>query len=242
MGETHFGFEKVQTEEKAKRVEQVFADIAKNYDLINDLASLGLHRYWKRRAIAGVSSSRPHRVVDLAGGTGDLTRLMMTQSPESLVILSDINQAMLMAGGEKLHRENLHPPLLQCDAESLPFEDASVDLIMIGFGLRNVTHKLRALKEMRRVLRRQGQVLVLEFSRVAAALKPFYEVYSFHVLPLLGKWLAGNEAGYRYLVESIRMHPDQATLAAMMREAGFARVSYTNLTAGIVAIHTGFVE
>ncbi len=237
---THFGFEQVDSADKARRVRGVFDSVASRYDLMNDLMSAGLHRWWKRYtvAIAGVRAGAT--VLDLAGGTGDLARLFAKAvGPAGRVVLSDINHAMLAEGRDKLLDRGLHLPVVQCDAERLPFRDRSFDAVAIGFGLRNVTRKEGALAEMRRVLRPGGVALVLEFSRVWAPLAPAYDWYSFNVLPRLGALVARDDGSYRYLAESIRVHPDQEALKALMEQAGFDRVEYHNLTAGVVAVHVG---
>ena len=239
---TDFGFERVPPEEKARRVRGVFESVAGNYDLMNDLMSAGLHRFWKRFTIA-MSGVRPGgRVLDIAGGTADLTRLFAERvGPTGRVVLTDINAAMLSAGRDRMLNEGRLVPAIQCNAEALPFPARSFDCACIAFGLRNVTHKDVALAEMRRVLRPGGVVLVLEFSRVAEPLRAAYDWYSFNVLPRLGRIVAGDEASYRYLAESIRVHPDQAALKELMEQAGFERVEWFNLTAGVVALHRGYV-
>ena len=236
----HFGYEQVTPEEKTRRVRGVFDSVAGRYDLMNDLMSGGLHRYWKRFAVS-VSHVRPGaQVLDLAGGTGDLARLFAQRVGASgTVVHTDVNGAMLAAGRDKLLDAGLTLPTVQCDAEALPFAARRFDCVSIGFGLRNVTNKERALAEMRRVLKPGGVALVLEFARVARPLAPAYDWYSFNVLPRLGRIVAGDAASYRYLAESIRMHPDQETLKTMMEQAGFDQVEYHNLTAGIVALHVG---
>jgi demethylmenaquinone methyltransferase/2-methoxy-6-polyprenyl-1,4-benzoquinol methylase len=222
---THFGFESVTPEEKARRVRGVFDSVADRYDVMNDLMSGGLHRLWKRYAVDLVSVRPGQRVLDLAGGTGDLARLFAGKVGASgAIVHSDINHAMLAAGRDKLLDRGLALPTVQCNAEALPFASRTFDVVSIAFGLRNVTRKEVALAEMRRVLRPGGAALVLEFSRVAPPLAPFYDWYSFNVLPRLGKAVANDEASYRYLAESIRVHPDQAALATMMERAGFDRV------------------
>jgi len=239
-GKTDFGFESVAEADKARRVRGVFDAVAPKYDLMNDLMSLGLHRAWKAYAVA-VADLRPgNRVLDLAGGTGDLARAFARQvGAGGLVLHTDINEAMLRQGRDRLLDEGLVLPTLICDAEGLPFPDASFDLVSVAFGLRNMTHKERALAEMARVLRHGGRAMVLEFSRVAAPLAKAYDWYSFNVLPRLGQWVAGDGDSYRYLAESIRMHPDQATLKSMMKAAGFGHVDVHNLTGGVVALHVG---
>jgi demethylmenaquinone methyltransferase/2-methoxy-6-polyprenyl-1,4-benzoquinol methylase len=239
-GKADFGFESVAEADKARRVRGVFDAVAPKYDLMNDLMSLGLHRAWKAYAVA-VANLRPgDRVLDLAGGTGDLARAFARQvGAGGLVLHTDINEAMLRQGRDRLLDEGLLLPTLICDAERLPLPDACFDLVSVAFGLRNMTHKERALAEMARVLRHGGRVLVLEFSRVAAPLAKAYDWYSFNVLPRLGQWVAGDGDSYRYLAESIRMHPDQGTLKAMMKGAGFGHVDVHNLTGGVVALHVG---
>jgi demethylmenaquinone methyltransferase/2-methoxy-6-polyprenyl-1,4-benzoquinol methylase len=239
---TQFGYETVTPEEKTRRVRGVFDSVADKYDVMNDLMSVGLHRLWKRFAIDAVAPRPGQRVLDLAGGTGDLARLFAARVGASgAVVHSDINHAMLAAGRDKLIDRGLTLPTVQCNAEALPFAERTFDVVSIAFGLRNVTRKDRALAEMRRVLRPGGAALVLEFSRVAEPLAPLYDWYSFNVLPRLGKLVAHDDASYRYLAESIRVHPDQAALAAMMEQAGFDKVEFHNLTAGVVAVHVGRV-
>ena len=239
---TQFGYETVTPEEKTRRVRGVFDSVADKYDVMNDLMSVGLHRLWKRFAIDAVAPRPGQRVLDLAGGTGDLARLFAAKVGASgTVVHSDINHAMLAAGRDKLIDRGLALPTVQCNAEALPFAERAFDVVSIAFGLRNVTRKDRALAEMRRVLRPGGAALVLEFSRVAEPLAPIYDWYSFNVLPRLGKLVAHDDASYRYLAESIRVHPDQAALAAMMEQAGFDKVEFHNLTAGVVAVHVGRV-
>jgi demethylmenaquinone methyltransferase/2-methoxy-6-polyprenyl-1,4-benzoquinol methylase len=240
---THFGFRNVPLTEKARHVREVFDSVADNYDLMNDLMSLGIHRLWKRFTI-GMADLKPGQsVLDLAGGTGDLTRLMAPRvGHDGLVVLSDINAAMLGNGRSRLLDKGIsgNVDFAQANAEKLPFHDASFDLVTMAFGLRNVTDKQQALNSIYRVLRPGGRLLVLEFSRPAAALKPAYDFYSFSILPKLGRLVANDEASYRYLAESIRMHPDQLTLREMMQQAGFENCDYHNLTGGIVAIHRGY--
>jgi demethylmenaquinone methyltransferase/2-methoxy-6-polyprenyl-1,4-benzoquinol methylase len=238
---THFGYEEVGVDEKARRVRGVFDSVAGKYDLMNDLMSAGFHRLWKRFAVEATRAAPGMRVLDLAGGTGDLARLFAERvGPSGEVVLTDINGAMLAAGRDRLINVGQLVPVVQCDAEKLPFADARFDRVSIAFGLRNVTHKERALAEMRRVLKPGGIAMVLEFSRIWAPLAPAYEWYSFNVLPRLGRVVAHDEASYRYLAESIRMHPDQAALTAMMEQAGFDRVELHNLAAGAVALHLGY--
>ncbi|MCO5106317.1 MAG: bifunctional demethylmenaquinone methyltransferase/2-methoxy-6-polyprenyl-1,4-benzoquinol methylase UbiE [Burkholderiaceae bacterium] len=238
---THFGYETVDEASKAARVAGVFHSVAARYDLMNDLMSAGLHRIWKAFTI-GQAAVRPGmRVLDVAGGTGDLARAFARRvGAQGEVWLTDINGSMLAVGRDRMVDDGCLQPAVQCDAEALPFPDGYFDRVTVAFGLRNMTRKDRALAEMRRVLKSGGRLLVLEFSQVSKALAPLYDLYSFSVLPWLGKRVAGDEASYRYLAESIRMHPDQETLKKMMEEAGFSRVRYFNLTGGVVALHEGF--
>jgi demethylmenaquinone methyltransferase/2-methoxy-6-polyprenyl-1,4-benzoquinol methylase len=239
---THFGYEEVPASEKARRVRGVFDSVAGRYDVMNDVMSAGLHRLWKRFAVDAARPRTGMRVLDLAGGTGDLARLFARRvGTAGTVVHTDINLAMLAEGRDKLIDRGLALPTVQCNAEALPFADRSFDVVSIAFGLRNVTRKDAALGEMRRVLRPGGVAVVLEFSRVAAPLAPAYDWYSFNVLPRLGRLIANDDASYRYLAESIRVHPDQETLKAMMEQAGFDLVEYHNLTAGVVAVHVGRV-
>ena len=240
---THFGFEQVDDNDKARRVRGVFDSVAARYDLMNDLMSAGLHRLWKRFAVEATGVRAGMRVLDLAGGTGDLARLFADRvGSEGEVVLTDINGAMLAGGRDKLLNAGRVLPTVQCDAEKLPFGNAEFDCVSIAFGLRNVTHKEAALSEMRRVLKPGGVAAVLEFSRVWQPLAPAYDWYSFNVIPRLGRLVTGDDASYRYLAESIRMHPDQETLKSMMGDAGFDRVAVHNLAAGVVALHLGYVH
>ena len=239
---THFGFEQVPPDEKTRRVRGVFDSVTQRYDLMNELMSGGMHRLWKRFAIALSGVREGSRVLDLASGTGDLARQFARRvGPMGTVIHTDINGAMLAAGRDRLLDDGIVLPTVQCNAEALPFASRAFDCVSIAFGLRNVTRKERALAEMRRVLRPGGIALVLEFSRVAAPLAPAYDWYSFNVLPRLGKLVADDEASYRYLAESIRVHPDQQALKKLMQDAGFDHVDFHNLAAGVVALHVGRV-
>ena len=238
---THFGFQEVPETEKAARVADVFHSVASRYDLMNDFMSAGLHRLWKRYAVLQAGLRPGQRVLDVAGGTADLTRLFLKEvGPGGQVVLTDINFSMLREGRDRMLNLGRLPPTVQCDAEKLPFPDGGFDCVCVAFGLRNMTHKEQALAEMTRVLKPGGRLLVLEFSRVWAPLAPLYDAYSFKLLPLMGKLVAKDEASYRYLAESIRVHPDQETLKTMMEAAGLARVSYLNLAAGVVALHKGY--
>jgi demethylmenaquinone methyltransferase/2-methoxy-6-polyprenyl-1,4-benzoquinol methylase len=240
MSETHFGYATVAEEAKAGRVRGVFDSVARRYDVMNDLMSLGLHRAWKAYTVA-VARVRPGDVVlDVAGGTGDLARAFAGRvGPRGLVVLSDINESMLQQGRDRLLDDGVIVPALLCDGEKLPFADATFDLVSVAFGLRNMTHKENALAEMARVLKPGGRLLVLEFSKVAPPLAKAYDWYSFSVLPRIGRFVAGDADSYRYLAESIRVHPDQETLKAMMKTAGFGHVDVHNLSAGVVALHVG---
>ncbi len=240
MSDTHFGFKTVNEHEKARHVRGVFDSVASKYDIMNDLMSMGMHRLWKAYTI-GVSGVRPgHRVLDIAGGTGDLSKAFAKRVGDTgCVVHTDINEAMLRQGRERLTNEGLMLPTAICDAETLPFPSNSFDIVTVAFGLRNMTHKDKALAEMCRVLKPGGKLMVLEFSKVIAPLQKPYDWYSFKVLPKLGQLVAGDSASYQYLAESIRMHPGQAELKAMMKTAGFGHVDVHNLTGGVVALHVG---
>ena len=240
MSNTHFGFKSVDESQKARRVRGVFDSVASRYDVMNDLMSMGLHRAWKAYTVA-VANARPgDSVLDIAGGTGDLAAAFHKAVGSSgTVVHTDINEAMLRQGRDRLTDTGVLLPTALCDAETLPFAADSFDLVTVAFGLRNMTHKERALAEMNRVLRPGGRLLVLEFSKVAQPLEKVYDWYSFKVLPKIGQWVAGDADSYRYLAESIRMHPDQEALKAMMKAAGFGHVDVHNLSAGIVALHVG---
>jgi len=241
MSDTHFGYETIAEEEKARKVRGVFESVARKYDLMNDVMSLGAHRAWKAFTIAQSGVRPGMKVLDVAGGTGDLARAFAQRTGEcGQVWLTDINGAMLGVGRDRLADGGLALPVAQCDAEKLPFRDDYFDIVSVAFGLRNMTRKDKALAEMRRVIRPGGRLLVLEFSKVWAPLKGPYDAYSFNLLPQMGKLVANDEASYRYLAESIRMHPDQETLKGMMETAGFDKVDYFNMMAGVVALHRGF--
>jgi len=242
MLQTRFGYEEVLPEEKTRRVRGVFESVASKYDVMNDLMSAGLHRLWKRFTV-DMSCVRPGAcVLDVAGGTADVARLFCDRvGPRGRVVLTDVNAAMLKLGRDRMIDAGRLLPVVQCNAEALPFPPSTFDCVSIAFGLRNVTHKEKALAEMRRVLRPGGVALILEFSQVWAPLRPAYDWYSFNILPRLGKLVANDEASYRYLAESIRVHPDQPALGKMMQDAGFERVEWFNLTGGVVALHRGYV-
>ena len=238
MTQTHFGFQNVDEREKAKRVRGVFDSVAPRYDLMNDLMSLGLHRAWKAYTVLAADLRPGQAVLDNAGGTGDRARAFARKvGPGGMVVHTDINAAMLRVGRDRLLDAGLVLPTVVCDAEKLPFEPESFDRVSVGFGLRNMTHKDKALAEMHRVLKPGGKLLVLEFSKVARPLEKAYDWYSFNILPRIGRLVAGDEASYRYLAESIRMHPGQDELKAMMKKTGFGHVDYHNLTAGVAALH-----
>jgi demethylmenaquinone methyltransferase/2-methoxy-6-polyprenyl-1,4-benzoquinol methylase len=240
VSQTDFGFEKVDENEKARRVRGVFDSVASRYDVMNDLMSLGLHRAWKAYTVMVANVGPGAQVLDIAGGTGDLALAFAKKvGPTGRVVHTDINEAMLRTGRDRLIDAGVVLPTLVCDAEKLPFADDSFDAVTVAFGLRNMTHKEAALAEMNRVLKPRGKLLVLEFSKVAPPLAAPYDWYSFKVLPLLGRWVAKDESSYRYLAESIRMHPGQEELKTMMRQCGFGHVDYHNLTGGVVALHVG---
>jgi len=240
MSDTHFGFQTVDETQKATRVRGVFDSVASKYDVMNDLMSMGLHRAWKAYAVAVANLREGQSVLDIAGGTGDLARAFAKKvGSQGTVVHTDINEAMLRQGRNRLLDEGLVLPTLICDGERLPFATGSFDLVSVAFGLRNMTHKDKALAEMNRVLKPGGRLLVLEFSKVAAPLTKAYDWYSFKVLPRIGRWVAGDADSYRYLAESIRMHPGQEELKTLMKQRGFGHVDYHNLTGGIVALHVG---
>jgi demethylmenaquinone methyltransferase/2-methoxy-6-polyprenyl-1,4-benzoquinol methylase len=238
---THFGYQTVDESVKAGKVVEVFHSVASNYDLMNDLMSMGLHRGWKQFLRLKAQVRPGMRILDIAGGTGDVSSLLARDAGASgEVWLTDINGSMLTIGRDRLLDEGRLTGCAQCDAEKLPFPDAHFDLVTVAFGLRNMTHKDLALAEMRRVLKPGGRLFVLEFSKVAKPLAPFYDFYSFKILPFMGAKVAGDADSYQYLAESIRMHPDQETLKGMMLAAGFQAADFHNMTAGVVALHIGY--
>ena len=240
MSTTHFGFETVDEKDKARHVRGVFDSVAPRYDLMNDLMSAGLHRAWKAYTVMVANLREGDQVLDIAGGTGDLSLAFSRKvGSTGSVVHTDINEAMLRVGRDRLINLGVVLPTLVCDAEALPFPDNHFDLVSVAFGLRNMTHKDEALKEMCRVLKPRGRLLVLEFSKVAKPLAKAYDWYSFQVLPRLGKLVAGDDSSYRYLAESIRMHPGQDELKALMQQSGFGHVDYHNMTGGIAALHVG---
>jgi demethylmenaquinone methyltransferase/2-methoxy-6-polyprenyl-1,4-benzoquinol methylase len=240
MSDTHFGFQTVDEADKAVRVRGVFDSVASKYDVMNDLMSMGLHRAWKAYTVAVANLREGQSVLDIAGGTGDLARAFAKKvGAKGTVVHTDINEAMLRQGRDRLLDEGLVLPTLICDGEKLPFQTDSFDLVSVAFGLRNMTRKEAALAEMNRVLKPGGRLLVLEFSKVAKPLAKAYDWYSFNVLPRIGRLVAGDAESYRYLAESIRMHPSQAELKTMMKSAGFGHVDVHNLSAGVVALHVG---
>ncbi len=240
MSTTHFGFETVDEKDKARHVRGVFDSVAPRYDLMNDLMSAGLHRAWKAYTVMVANLREGDQVLDIAGGTGDLSLAFSRKvGSTGSVVHTDINEAMLRVGRDRLINLGVVLPTLVCDAEALPFPDNHFDLVSVAFGLRNMTHKDEALKEMCRVLKPRGRLLVLEFSKVAQPLAKAYDWYSFQVLPRLGKLVAGDDSSYRYLAESIRMHPGQDELKALMQQSGFGHVDYHNMTGGIAALHVG---
>ncbi len=239
--QTHFGFEQVAEAEKARRVADVFDSVAQKYDLMNDVMSVGMHRLWKSFTIARSGVREGSRVLDVAGGTGDLALAFSRKvGKNGEVWLTDINNAMLANGRDRLCDKGFLLPVAQCDAEKLPFPDDYFDCVSVAFGLRNMTHKDAALAEMRRVLRPGGRLLVLEFSQVWKPLAPIYDFYSFKVIPRIGEIITQDESSYRYLAESIRVHPNQEALKGMMEQAGLEKVDYFNLSLGVVALHRGF--
>jgi demethylmenaquinone methyltransferase/2-methoxy-6-polyprenyl-1,4-benzoquinol methylase len=240
MSSTHFGFKTVEETEKAQHVRGVFDSVASKYDVMNDLMSAGLHRVWKAYTVKVANLKEGDQVLDIAGGTGDLALAFAKKVGASgRVVHTDINEAMLSTGRDRLLNCGVVLPTLVCDAEKLPFADGHFDVVSVAFGLRNMTHKERALQEMCRVLKPGGKLLVLEFSKVAKPLEKMYDWYSFNVLPPLGKLVAGDDSSYRYLAESIRMHPGQQELKSLMKNSGFGHVDFHNLSAGVVALHVG---
>ena len=240
MSTTHFGFKTVDEQDKARHVRSVFDSVASKYDVMNDLMSMGLHRLWKAYTVQVANLKAGDQVLDIAGGTGDLAMAFAKQvGPSGRVVHTDINEAMLSTGRDRLLNHGLVLPTLVCDAEKLPFADGHFDLVSVAFGLRNMTHKDQALAEMCRVLKPGGKLMVLEFSKVAKPLEKVYDWYSFKVLPRMGQMVAGDADSYRYLAESIRMHPGQEELKALMKNAGFGHVDFHNLSAGVVALHVG---
>lgn len=239
--ETYFGFKSVKEGEKQQKVGEVFHSVAQKYDIMNDVMSAGMHRLWKRFTVNTSGVKAGDSVLDIAGGSGDLSKLFSQKAgPTGRVVLTDINASMLAVGRDNMIDAGLHVPAIQCNAEFLPFADNSFDCVIVSFGLRNMTHKDHALKEMQRVLKVGGRLLILEFSKVWGPLSKIYDAYSFKFLPFIGKLIANDADSYKYLAESIRMHPDQETLKQMMAEAGLSKVDYYNLSAGIVALHKGY--
>lgn len=234
-----FGFQMVEEDKKVDQVREVFDSVAPKYDLLNDVLSMGMHRLWKRRCIRQTQTVPGQRVLDIASGTCDLAIALAKRVGAGNVVATDINHEMLAIGKKRLEAAGVPCPVVEADAESLPFEDNSFDVVTVSFGIRNMTHKDRALSEMLRVLKPGGRLLVLEFSRCARWLKPFYDFYSFKFMPWIGGLMAGDKESYRYLAESIRMHPDQKAFAKLMTDAGFTDVSWDNLTFGICALHCG---
>lgn len=240
MSSTHFGFQSVDERDKARKVRGVFDSVAPRYDLMNDLMSMGMHRAWKAYTVLVANVREGQQVLDIAGGTGDLALAFAARvGLTGKVVHTDINEAMLRTGRDRLLDAGVTLPTLVCDAEKLPFPDASFDLVSVAFGLRNMTRKEQALAEMNRVIRPGGKLLVLEFSKVPRPMRRAYDWYSFKVLPQLGRLVAGDADSYRYLAESIRVHPGQEELKVLMKQAGFGHVDYHNLTAGVVALHVG---
>ena len=242
---TSFGFKTVSKEEKTEKVKEVFDSVATNYDLMNDLMSMGIHRLWKRFMLSQTGLKMGMKALDVAGGTGDIAALLREQVGESgLVVMTDINPSMLKEGRSRLlDRGKLkNIQVIQCDAEQLPFDEDQFDCVTIAFGLRNVTVKENALKSMFRVLKPGGKLLILEFSKPNEMLSPVYDIYSFNILPTLGEWVANDRESYQYLAESIRVHPDQEQLEQMILSAGFDRAEYRNLTGGIAALHIGYKD
>lgn len=238
---THFGFKNVNETEKQQKVGEVFHSVAQKYDMMNDVMSAGMHRLWKRFTVDTSGIKAGDSVLDIAGGSGDLSKLFSKKvGPSGQVFLTDINASMLSVGRDRMIDAGLNMPVALCNAEKLPFEDNSFDCVVVAFGLRNMTHKDMALKEMQRVLKTGGRLLVLEFSTVWKPLNKIYDAYSFKLLPLMGKLITQDAESYQYLAESIRMHPDQETLKTMMQDAGLSKVDFYNLAGGVVALHKGY--
>ncbi len=237
---TDFGYITIDEDKKVQHVREVFDSVASKYDLLNDILSLGLHRLWKRTCVRAAAVTQGKKVLDIASGTCDLAIRFAKRAGDGNVVASDINHEMLAIGKQRMELEGCHAYAVEADAESLPFPDNAFDVITVSFGIRNMTHKDRALREMYRVLKPNGKLIVLEFSKCSAWFRPVYDFYSFKFMPWMGGVIAGDAHSYRYLAESIRMHPDQPTFASLMKEAGFDEVRWTNLTFGICAMHEGF--
>jgi demethylmenaquinone methyltransferase/2-methoxy-6-polyprenyl-1,4-benzoquinol methylase len=237
---THFGFSEIDTTDKTKKVGEVFNSVATKYDLMNDLMSFGLHRSWKKFFIQTANLKKRAKILDIAGGSGDLSIGFAKQNKEYEIFHTDINHSMLQEGQKKIINSGHLMPSIVCDAETLPFSDCFFDCVVIGFGLRNMTDKEKALKEIWRVLSPGGKILILEFSKVWQPLEKIYDIFSFNLIPKIGKLITKDEDSYQYLVESIRVHPSQHELKKMMENCGFKKVSFNNLSAGVVAIHSGF--
>ena len=237
---THFGFSDIDTTDKTKKVGEVFNSVATKYDLMNDLMSFGLHRFWKKFFVQTANLKKKAKILDIAGGSGDLSIGFAKQNKEYEIFHTDINQSMLQEGQKKIINSGHLIPSIVCDAETLPFSDSFFDCVVIGFGLRNMTDKEKALKEIWRVLSPGGKILILEFSKVWRPLEKIYDIFSFNLIPRIGKLITKDEGSYQYLVESIRVHPSQDELKKMMENCGFKKVSFNNLSAGVVAIHSGF--
>lgn len=237
---TYFGFSEINIEEKEPLVKEVFSSVASKYDLMNDIMSFGLHRLWKRYIAADIAIKDNDHILDLAGGSGDLSILFKKKNPKASVIHSDINQSMLEEGQKKIIDQGLIISSMLINAEQIPFPDNSFQLVSIGFGLRNMTNKQSVLNEVFRCLKPGGRIVILEFSKIHPSLEKIYDLFSFKIIPKIGKKIADDEKSYQYLAESIRVHPDQSTLLQMLNEAGFCKTKYTNLSAGIVAVHSGY--
>ena len=237
---TYFGFSEINIEEKEPLVKEVFSSVASKYDLMNDIMSFGLHRLWKRYIAADIAIKDNDHILDLAGGSGDLSILFKKKNPKASVIHSDINQSMLEEGQKKIIDQGLIISSMLINAEQIPFPDNSFHLVSIGFGLRNMTNKQSVLNEVFRCLKPGGRIVILEFSKIHPSLEKIYDLLSFEIIPKIGKKIADDEKSYQYLAESIRVHPDQSTLLQMLNEAGFCKTKYTNLSAGIVAVHSGY--